>query len=451
MTAGTATKNLRLTRGQAIGWASGTVGSSSMLGAISLIVLFFATEYLGIAPALAGLLIFTSRIFDLIVSPLIGQWSDRTESSIGRRRPFLLAGAPVCALAFFALFAAPELLSGWALVAWVQAALLLWALGYSLFVVPYLAMPAEITGDPKQRTAMMSWRVVAQTLAGLVIAVLAPAMIANFGGGRSGYAAMGAIVGALILVAMWGSVAATWRVRDYGGRLDAIALRDQLRAIGNNRPYLVYLAVKLCQLLAAATVGSGLLYVARYILGQDESFLVRFGVLQLVGTLLTVPVWGWLCGRLGKRNTYMGAGFLYALISISWLFASASEPALITNIRLFAVGVGATGLLVAGLSILPDTMEYGRRQSGASLEGTLSAFYAMVEKGAAALGPLLAGLLLEVMGFVTPTPGAETFPEQSDTALLAIYILVGALPAAANILGSLILLAYPARLERELG
>ena len=43
------------TRTISLGWAAGTVGSSTMLGAMSVMVLFFMTEYLGIGAALAPL------------------------------------------------------------------------------------------------------------------------------------------------------------------------------------------------------------------------------------------------------------------------------------------------------------------------------------------------------------------------------------------------------------
>ena len=43
-----------ISRGVQLGWASGTLGSSTLLGAMSLVVLFYLTEYLGLAPSVAG-------------------------------------------------------------------------------------------------------------------------------------------------------------------------------------------------------------------------------------------------------------------------------------------------------------------------------------------------------------------------------------------------------------
>lgn len=53
------------------------------------------------ARVFAGFLIFSGRFIDAFTDPLIGWWSDRTQSKWGRRIPFILFSTP-----FYALFAA---------------------------------------------------------------------------------------------------------------------------------------------------------------------------------------------------------------------------------------------------------------------------------------------------------------------------------------------------------
>jgi GPH family glycoside/pentoside/hexuronide:cation symporter len=208
-----------------------------------------------------------------------------------------------------------------------------------------------------------------------------------------------------------------------------------------NRPFKIFIGVKLCQLLAGAMVGASLLYLGRYVLGLDESFLGRFIIFQTLGTVLSLPVWSALARRYGKRLVYMGAGYFYALVALSWLFASATELGWITDTRIFFVGVAAAGLLVMGFSILPDTMEHNTQTTGVAQEGTLAAIYSMVEKGTAALGPLLGGLLLEASGFISAAGGA--WPEtQPDSALLAILLLASVGPALCNVAGSLLMIKF---------
>lgn len=452
-----------VSRGVALGWASGTLGSSTLLGAMGLVVLFYLTEYLGLPPALAGTLIAVSRLWDLGAALVIGQWSDRCRSRYGRRAPFLFAGGPVAALAYVGVFAAPAGLEGLALEAWVLVALLLWATGYSLFVVPYLAVPAEITDQPAQRTTMMAYRVVFVTAAALNVAVAGPALIEAFGKGRPGYLGMALVHAAIVLAAMWLCAAVVARASRAGASPHAAAAGPaatapaiavslatattattrgtlaQMRAVLDYRPFLVYLVAKLCQLTATASTSASLLYLARYVLGRDESFLIRFGALQTLGTVLSLPLWTWLGRRYGKRDGYIGAGVFYALTSLSWLSASAGEPGWITDARLFAIGVGATGILVLGFSLLPDIMAAHTQRRGVALEGTMSALYSVVEKGTAALGPLLGGLVLGAAGFVSAA-GRALPPVQPPAAIAAIVALAAVIPALFNLLGSLALL-----------
>ncbi len=416
---------------------------------MSLLVLFYLTEYVGLSPSLAGLLIFVSRLWDIFASLAIGQWSDRTQSRWGKRVPFLLAGAPLLALAYFMLFATPVSLSGLELYGYVLVALLLYSTGYTLFVVPYLTIPAEITTIPQQRTTMMSYRVAALTIASLIVAGLGPVLIQQFGGGRGGYAGMGAVLGLIILVAMIGCAAIMARVPVVVHAAPSSgSIISQLKIVLENKPFKIFIGVKLCQLMATAAVGASLLYMARYILGEDESFLTRFTIFQIAGTLLSLPIWSWLSRRYGKSLTYMAAGYFYAIVALTWLMAMNGEVDWVTNIRMFMVGVAASGLLVMGFSLLPDTMEHNTKTSGVSQEGTLAALYSMVEKGTAAFGPLIAGLLLEASGFISGAGNALP-PEQPQSALIVIILLASVFPALFNIAGSLLLIKFDLKEELE--
>src|ERR1700677_1501134 len=73
--------------------------------------------YLAMAIAIA-------RSLDALSDPLMGWISDHTHTRLGRRRPYILLGAPLCGVAFFCLLNPPIALKGkdaaiWFLVSFI--------------------------------------------------------------------------------------------------------------------------------------------------------------------------------------------------------------------------------------------------------------------------------------------------------------------------------------------
>ena len=172
-----------------IGWGVGSLGTGTVYNALALFGLFYLTTVVGLEPALAGSLFFVTKIYDAFSDPLMGVISDRTRHRLGKRRPYLLAGAFLLGVSFLLIFIIPPLSSTALTVSVVVAALLFHATAYTVFSVPYLAMPAEMTSDYDERTKMMSYRVLFLMLGVTVGSVAGPKIVA-LGEGQVGYRLM---------------------------------------------------------------------------------------------------------------------------------------------------------------------------------------------------------------------------------------------------------------------
>ncbi|MEE2047018.1 MFS transporter, partial [Nocardiopsis tropica] len=73
-------------------YGSGAVATGIFNTVPGLLLLIYLTDTLAVGPALAGLVVLLPKLVDLLVSPYIGIRSDRTRSSWGPRRPWMLAG-----------------------------------------------------------------------------------------------------------------------------------------------------------------------------------------------------------------------------------------------------------------------------------------------------------------------------------------------------------------------
>ena len=119
----------------------------------NLYLLKFTTDVLQIAPALFGLIFAAARVWDAASDPLVGYWSDRTRSRLGRRRPWLLASCVPLAIAFAAVWSPPSL-PGHTIELWIGLAIFLYYTAYTAAAVPHLALGAELTLDYHERSRL---------------------------------------------------------------------------------------------------------------------------------------------------------------------------------------------------------------------------------------------------------------------------------------------------------
>lgn len=411
------------------GWGIGSLGSSALHNGISFLALFYLSRVLGLEPALAGSLILAAKVYDIATDPLVGWLSDRTASRWGRRRPWLLAGALVSALAFVLLFNPPAA-SGPGLLVPAVLALLLYATGYTLFGIPYLAMPAEMTSDYHERSRLMSARTICLTLGILAGGALAPVLVGAFGGGPAGYARMSWIMAALILASMLGCFAGTRGARATTPPAGGHGASNWRTALAN-RPFATLILSKFCHLLGVAVSMSSLAFLVTAVLGRPEASMGGFVLASAAGSILSMPVWLAVSRRHGKRATYLAAVGCYLPALLSWLAADPGEATALFLARGFLTGLATGGLTLAAQAMLPDTIEHDFARTGLRREATFSAVYSMAEKLASAMGPFLLGLVLS-----------------AATGERGIVLAAVVIPAAASTLSAVALLFYS--LDRQL-
>ena len=154
-------------------YASGVVNYALKDAAFGAFVLFYYKQVLGLSGTLTGVAIALSVVWDAISDPLVGAWSDKLRSRWGRRHPLMFASVIPLALSFVAIFWPPEpvLATQLPLFYWLLASVLLLRTALTFFMVPFLALGAEISTDYHERTLLAN----ARTNLGWFIGVLVPA------------------------------------------------------------------------------------------------------------------------------------------------------------------------------------------------------------------------------------------------------------------------------------
>ncbi|TDI66653.1 MAG: MFS transporter [Alphaproteobacteria bacterium] len=418
-----------------VGWGFGSFGSITMMYLTSFFALFFMSTFLGIDPAIGGSILFFTRLLNIATDPLIGLWSDRTNTRWGRRRPFMFAGGILAGLACISLFNVPNFESQSLLIAYLSVVMVVYFTAYTIFNLPYLAMPAEMTQSYHERTSLMTWRVIFVSAAGFAGLWLAPTIVKLAGGGRGGYETMAVIMGFLLMASMIFAVFATRNAKFTSFEVPNYTLMEQIKTAAANRPFVLLSVAKLIQLTGLACTTATLPFLVKY--GMDSStipgWLVALGIVSLLSayglilngaSIITLPIWTYFAKSMEKHHLFVIAIAGYGICGLTWWFADLSEPFIVYALRCIALGIFTGGVLLTGQSMLPDAIAYDHVRTGLRREGIFSGIYSFVEKIALATGPLIIGFLLSFMGFVESTGESV---QQSESAIRAIYIGIGLL------------------------
>ncbi|RHW22057.1 hypothetical protein C2846_06245 [Pseudomonas jilinensis] len=136
---------------------------------------FYAQE-VGLNMALMALVLVIARMSDVITDPLIGTLSDRWQTRLGRRKPWLLMGMPLMLLGTVMIFMPPEGAGIGHLLVWT----VIMYLGWTMVTLPYGAWGAELSPAYHQRSRVTAARE-GFVLVGLFLAALAPAIVQRLG------------------------------------------------------------------------------------------------------------------------------------------------------------------------------------------------------------------------------------------------------------------------------
>ena len=445
-----------LRRGTVVRYAVGSVGTGGFGTLPGLVLLIYMTNTLGVSPAFAGIAFTVSKIWDVIIDPWIGARSDRSLARTGARRRFMVLGAILLPIFFVLTFAVPPGLPETLSAAWVLIGFLLSATAFSLFQVPYIALPAELVASYDARTRLLSARVIVLTLAILAFGGGAPELVALGSTEYQGYLIMAGAAGVVFLVAFLISSTVERSARvDRTPRAPAtepveglaapktgllMNFRRGWSAVRDSQPYRALLFTFVLQALAIGLMLAGVAYIAFDVLHLQGTLLLFLSL--IAPAIVVTPLWGLVSRRIGKERAFRIATVMFGLAALSmlaliwfpgeWIFAPVA-----------LAGAAYAGLQSLPLAMLPDTVAHDAETHGPGRAGTFSGVWTAGETAGLAFGGTILAIVLSVTGFI-PTVAEQTV-EQPASALVGIVLAFSVIPAALMFLSLISLARYPLR------
>lgn len=419
----------RLPFGIKLSFGIGDISNNIFIVTTGMYLLFFMTNVVGIAPALAGTMLLFPKLWDVVSDPIMGAISDITHSRFGRRRPYLLYGAVPFGLAFFVLFIAPGHQTEFANALQIS---LLFALGCTAFTVvnvPYASMVPEMSDDYNERISITSFRMFFASIGALLAGALALPLVQAGGGGVPGFKFMGIIFGVGIVIACLICFFGTKRAPSLPPKKEMPPVKEQIRIAVKNYPFVMLMTSYFLQALAIGVMMAGFVYYVKYAMGLPETAMnIAFPIFMVTGVLF-IPAWLAIGKRFGKIKSYY-VGLAIFTVMMGSLFFTSPSLLWLFYVQVFLAGIGFSSFQLFPFSMLPDTIEYDQMQSGLRREGVFSGMWSAGQKIAYSVGPPIVGFALAISGFVAE--GSQ--PESLNVGVRAIFCLF---PAAMILLSFL--------------
>ena len=407
-------------------YSVGAVANGIKTDMFTFFLLFFYSRVIGLDPLLASLAIGAALIVDSITDPLMGTISDRTNTKLGRRHPYMLVSFIPVSIFYILLFTPKP---DWDITQnqlfwWMFVCASFTRIGMTLFEVPHRSFGAEITKDYVERTKLFSWREMFAWVAGISNAFLAYNIFfrstPEYPYGQlnpESYFPL-ALTGAIFMVLslLYSSITTTSKIENLSKWTEAVTLKQiikELKIAISNKSFILFFLGSLTLSISWGLLNSLTLYNNTDFWGLKGSQIGIFLYIYFGAAFLAFYITPKFVALIGKRNfvllCVLGVALSAPIAFISYNLGLTPEKGTTTLVLFLCVPlIFISTLSIAGNmardAMIGDIADEVDLQSGKRQEGVLYSAVSFVQKVNTAIGSLTGGLTLWVLNITAETP-----------------------------------------------
>lgn len=454
----------------------GAVGEAIYFAIFIGFITIFYNQAIGLSNYLIGIATMLAVATDAVTDPFIGLMSDNHRSRLGRRHPFLWAAPIPLAISIYAIFNPPDALIGneMGLFAWLAVWTILSRTFVTLFNVPHLALGAELSKQPHERSQLFSANAIFTYLAASGFGFVAWTM---FQGERvrasdgamvpgqldpAAYVPLVLVVCAVVLITVFICALGT---QDYGRNLPqptgakprlsiTFFMKALLRTL-KNRNNLILLGGYFFFMIASGIYDKMNVFIATYLWQLEPSQIKLFPLVGVVAGLLGATLSPILMKKFDRKPVMLCALFgvcLFAQLAVDLrllgIFPENDDPmllpALLANAAGFVFSIGMAS--VAIMSMIGDIIDENELVTGLREEGLYYSARAIFGKGSYSVATLFAGLMLD---FYVRLPEAAIPGELEQGVLTRLAITAGPIMGATTLISIAIYSLYSLNRKRH--
>lgn len=431
----------KLSFGTIVSYGFGNFGSQLSWTMVSTYLALFYTDVFGLATGAVALLLLITKVWDGIFDPIVGAVMERTHTRWGRFRPFILLGAPLLLIFTILTFTVPNFGSTTKLM-YAYVTYIGLSMAYSITNVPYTALPAVMTRNPREVDKLNTAQMIGMTTGMIVLNLCTLPLVTYLGNGvpAAGYQKTASLF-AVIALPIFLLVFKTSKEKVSVPKGTNVPLKDAGKLIFKNSQLIstiLYSGVSMMGMFGR--LGVAVFYYI-YVVGRFDLITIFMMMQMIVGTII-MPFSPKIMAKLGKKNTCILA---MVLQSVGMLMIFFGDP---TNIPLLFISHIVYGLGYisgpCGSSMIVDSIDYGDLKFGGRADGTSFAMMNLAMKVASAVGGSLGIFMIGIFGYVA---GQNITPEIAR----GINISVNLVPAICFLAALLPLAFYNLSEEKMVG
>jgi Na+/melibiose symporter-like transporter len=412
-------------------------GAAEMFGGgqstlLSLILLVFFTDIIGINATIAGTVILLSKGWDAFSDPLCGMISDNMRSKFGRRKPFMFIGGILIIPALAFLFAPIQNFSSDAAkIVFAMVAYIAYCTVSTISQVPYCSMSSDISSDYRERnsanTIKLGFDMISAGICYLIPSLAFEMLLAGEISQTTFY---------LIIVFGFGFIfslplmVAAFVVKErapYPAERTKFEFKEWLKSFkikSYKYHILMYIGAYLCMDIVSALAIFYVKNVLRGVMlfGKPISSLYVIAPMMVIAGLI-IPVCYLIMQKKTKQFAFRCGLPIYIVGALMLSVYQTIWPSWLVPVFACMMGLGLGGAQMMPWLVFPDTIDVAELKLGYRPTGNFSGVMTFSRKLSTAVSIQLVSLVLGLAGYISSTVDEDVI--QPNSVLIAIRVLLG--------------------------
>ena len=413
-----------------IAYGMGDVGCNFSWMFVGNFLMIFYTDVFGLGVGAVAMLMLIAKVWDGINDPMMGTIMERTHTRWGRFRPYIFAGAPLLVVFTILTFTVPGF-GGPAKLIYAYVTYIGLGMAYTMTNVPYTALPAVMTHDPKEVNRLNAAQMMGMTIGQIVLNLTVLPLVTFIGGGdqANGYQKTAALL-AIVALPMFWAVAVMSKEKVTVEKKEQGKVLDGLKMIAKNKNLLCAMFYSFFNMFGILGRISVAVFFYMHCV-QNFALITVFMMMQMAVGTLVMPFAPKFVEKFGKRNGAIISMVIQgAALLLLYFGPSTSIPfnflCMIIYGTGYIAGPSGSGMIVDAIDDFDD--KYGVRNDGMAFS-----FNGTAIKIATAIANSVFLLVMGAFGYVGGgeiTSHVQTGINLAANMLPGIVFLIGIIPLA---------------------